>query len=163
MGGYFEPAGEELLDIAQDVLEKHHPFLAKQARFGFAFLSEAPKRKGRKILAQVSLVPARTKFHLSLDYLIWVAHDEWDKLGEVSRRAVLDHEFCHCAMNDNSDWTTRDHDIQEFTEIIERYGLWNSGLVRLSDVIQGALPLEDEQETEGTVVAAPVSAFVELA
>lgn len=159
---YFEEADEDLLTLAEEVMDTHHKLL-KRARIGFAFLSEAPTRKGRKVLAQVSLVPDAVEFHLQLDYLLWVARDEWDAMNGMERRAVLDHEFCHCDLKENGDWGLRDHDVQEFIEIIHRHGLWNNGLVELGHVVQGVLPLEEMSAgSEGRIVAAPILAFAEV-
>lgn len=158
MGGFFEEADDELLRIAQEVIDEFHPML-RQARFGFVFQDKVPKRKGAKVLAAVSLVSPKIKVYLDFDYLVWVAKDEWDIMGDEDRVALLDHEFCHCCLNENFEWATRDHDVQEFVAIIERHGLWTGELRRMGDaVVQARLPFE-ERVPKGAVLAAPVSAF----
>lgn len=159
---YFEEADEVLLEIATYVIERYHPKL-RGANFGFAFRSEAATSRGKRILAAVSKVSATVKIHVDFDYLIWVAKDAWDHMTHEKRAALLDHEFCHCVQNDNFEWTMRDHDIQEFVEIIERHGLWTNDLHRMAEAVQEYLPgisgNLDLGTEEGAVTAAPVSMF----
>lgn len=160
MSGYFELADDGLLSLAQNVIDTYHPYLKQAgARFGFVFRSEPQKRKGSKVLAAVSVVSSQVKMHLDLDYLIWVSRDDWDDMSEKQRIALLDHEFCHCCMNEKFEWSTRDHDIQEFSIIIDRHGFWNDGLLRVAEVVQGHLPLIHDEKHESSVVAAPVAAM----
>lgn len=157
---YFEEADEELLELAREVIRKSHSRLLK-ARFGFAFRSDAPVRKGTSVLASGSLVSRQIQVHLDLDYLVWVAGPEWDTMSLEHKTALLDHEFCHCYRKDNMDWGLRDHDIQEFLAVIERHGLWRHDLQRLAEVIQGYLPGLEVMEPEGAIVAAPAAMFHE--
>lgn len=158
---YYKPADEELLETARRVIaevESHQPL--SRAKIGFAFRHEAPERNGKKVLAQVRKVSDQIKHHLELDYLIWVAEDEWDKMDAETRFAVLDHEFCHCYFDWDRGWSTRDHDVQEFIDVIYRHGIWRKDLVPLAAVVQMHMPLSLDEEGElGGVVAVPVTAF----
>lgn len=157
---YFEPADEELLELAREVIEQSHPHL-RAARFGFAFRNEAGTRHGFQVLASVSVVSPLQKVHLNFDYLIWVAFPDWTIMSAEKRVALLDHEFCHCRPKDNGEWGICDHDVQEFLAVIKRHGLWRYDLQRLGKVIQDHLPGLDATapEGEGAIMAAPAGLF----
>lgn len=69
-------------------------------------------------------------FVIVISYPVWVALDKSKKL------ALIDHELSHCGVdkefddNDNCAITLKmiPHDIEEFTAIVERHGMWQSSL-----------------------------------
>lgn len=152
----YREADEELLTLAQEIIARWHSHL-QQARIGFVYQDTASTRKGRQILASVRLINAHLQAAgLPFDYLVTVAKDEWNQSDHERRVTILDHEFCHCAFDrEKWVWTTRDHDIQEFREIVARHGLWTRDLRYLGQVLQERLPLEDEPVT-GAVGAVSV-------
>lgn len=142
----WEKAPEDVIELAKELIEKHHPHL-RSAKIGILFRSEAPMRKGRRTLGKAGKVTPRWKPLLEerLDFVIWLAADWWlDELDSRQQKALLDHELCHCILGDNG-WTTRGHDIEEFNVILERYGPWREDLertVRAIDTYQMRLGLE---------------------
>ena len=70
----------------------------------------------------------------------------------MRRKALIDHELCHIIANPNTgSWTTKAHDINEFNEIIERYGLWSNDLMAVGPTVAKALQLEMPAITEVTI------------
>ena len=134
--GDWEKASPALLSLAIDIIRKYHPALA-QARIGFVFRKEADQKNGKTILGKATKVSPKMKIHTGLDFLIWIAMDIWNQADERRRRALVDHELCHC------DWVgepkLRLHDIEEFTCIVERYGLWTLDLFRAKDAFEKAV------------------------
>lgn len=62
--------------------------------------------------------------------------------------ALLDHELCHAAPSLDDEtldvkydergrpvWRVRKHNIEEFTEVVERHGLWKKDLERFAEAI----------------------------
>lgn len=153
MATEWEVAPQEVIDLAEKLIEKHHPKL-RSARIGILFRSEAPIRNGKLTLGKASKVTPRWKPLLEepLDFVIWLAADVWlDELDSRQRKALLDHELCHCTLGDNG-WTTRPHDIEEFNEILERYGPWRDDLrrtVKAIDTYQMRLGLEVSDMIKG--------------
>jgi hypothetical protein len=48
----------------------------------------------------------------------------WLKLNEVQRRALVEHELCHCDTTpDAMEACLRPHDVEEFRAVVARYGL----------------------------------------
>lgn len=83
---------------------------------------------------------------------IEIALDTWggtDRFGErwgltdAQRIALIDHELCHCEVDDDGNLYARPHSIEEFTEIIERHGLWKGDVKEFARAAKTAkeLPL----------------------
>lgn len=118
---YFR-ASKEMVDLVTEVREMHHEPLA-DARIGIIVRGVAPQIKGKRGMAKVRKVSAEEQLFMPYDFLIWFADDIWQELNAFQRRALVDHELCHCR------WTNEKpklvgHDLEEFRCIIERYGFW---------------------------------------
>jgi len=90
------------------------------------------------------------------DFLIWVSYEDWMAMSPTKRKALIDHELCHCQYDsDERKATVRPHDIEEFAEIIERYGFWSVGLQDAAPAIEKARQMSLPGTTRsGEVVAA---------
>ena len=130
---------DEVIEMAQDLIEQYHPMLT-DARIAIVFRDEAPSSKGRLTLGVASIINSKWRPLLNdkFDFLIWLAHDQWTMMDKRKRRALLDHELCHCIFGKNG-WTIRPHDIEEFHCIIQRHGLWNEDAQQMALAIQGQL------------------------
>ncbi len=168
MGAFYEPATEDLLRTAERVRSLWHEERLAGADIGFVFRIEPPKRDGQVVLAQVTKVPALMATETDLDYIVWVARDEWDGLDEARRMALIDHELCHCVAGKSGGWSTRGHEVNEFVQVIERHGLWSRTLARVGEALQEELPAFKQMREalargDGRIVAASVTAAVEAA
>ena len=157
MATEWEQAPEEVVELMQELIRKFHPTLVN-ARIGVLFRETGLMKNGRLTIGSASKVTGKMQALLDepLDFLIWVAADWWlDEATPKQRRALLDHELCHCALGDNG-WTIRGHDIEEFAVIVERYGLdWRGDDIseRFARAVQQKqLPFQ-EPEYSGSVVA----------
>jgi len=126
-----------VLSLAQEIIHLFHKDLA-DARVGFVFRSEGSASQGKTVWAKAAKVPPKLTPLLDLDFVVWIAEDIWEKLDIQKRRALIDHELCHC------DFLTgmpkmKAHDIEEFQCIIERYGFWNVDLFRLKPTFEKAI------------------------
>lgn len=127
-----------VLDLASGIIEAHHPSLL-DARIGFIFRSEAQIGNGREIWGQAQKVSNKLKVYLDFDFLIWLAADAWASLTLNQKKALIDHELCHC-LYDEGKISLRPHDIEEFTEIVDRYGLWRVDLEKMAQSMRDAIP-----------------------
>lgn len=59
------------------------------------------------------------------DFIITFDVAEWKALTEAQRRALVDHELCHCAVGDNG-WRVRAHDIEEFRAVLNGTAFGNT-------------------------------------
>jgi predicted metallopeptidase len=155
----YKEVTHEVIHLAEELIRTVHPLLS-ECRIGFVFRDEAGTSGGKTVLAKTGKVPDKLKPLLQdeLDILIVIAEDQWTTLESEQRRALIDHELCHIAMGNNG-WTIRAHDIEEFGEIIQRYGLWNYSLYSQQKTLANAaaqmpLPLQvDVSYTKGSLVA----------
>ena len=71
------------------------------------------------------------------DYIMTVSLDVWNDLNPNQRTALVDHLLTRCvAVEDpktgETKYKIRPPQVQEFAEIVERYGTWNDGLVEFN-------------------------------
>ena len=135
-------ASPSVLHFAENLIHNFHPAL-KAARIAFVFRSEAQKMGERWILGQCTKVPVKFQPYLEYDFLIWLSEEDYVKMDDLQREALIDHELCHCKFGTNG-WTVRPHDIQEFSDVIRRHGVWSPDIRRIEsafeDYKQSGLP-----------------------
>lgn len=131
---------ETVVELAKELIEKYHKPL-KNARIGLLFRDEAPISNGKATLGRASKISDKWKPLLKDRYhfMIWLAYDRWQMLDNRSRRALLDHELCHCIMESDGKISIRPHDIEEFNDVIQRHGLWNVDAQQMALAVQGKL------------------------
>lgn len=80
-------------------------------------------------------------------FVIEIASDMWgtdDELGnrfglsDAQRVALVDHELCHCTVNEDGVPTLLHHDVEEFGQVVERHGLWKPDLAWFARQTSGA-------------------------
>lgn len=153
MAEYFK-VGPDVITLAEELIEAHHPKLVS-ANIGIIFRDEAPTSGGKSVYGKASKVSAQWRPLLSqeYDFIIWLAHDIWKGvLTKHQRRALLDHELCHCTSEDGS-FKLVGHDVEEFNVIVRRYGLWRPSLKEMDHAIQGRLDFDELESRNGRVTA----------
>lgn len=91
-------------------------------------------------------------------FFIFVNDDIWAAMSPMQREALVDHELCHIkrsrteqlnpetgevkliwANKDNPDnWSVREHDVEEFSDVIHRHGLWETGIEKFAVAVRKA-------------------------
>lgn len=82
---------------------------------------------------------------LQYDFALEINRDFWPKLTDLQRRAIIDHELCHCIRQDKG-WAITGHDVEGFGSNIRRYGLYMEDLAAFGKAVRQApdqLTLED--------------------
>ena len=90
------------------------------------------------------------KFFSGFDYLIEMSGELWDTLDDKTKAILMEHELKHVCpvMNEKSgewEFKLRDHDVQDFSSIIKKYGVDWISTVKLS---VASLYEIDEQEVK---------------
>jgi hypothetical protein len=146
----YSKARGDVVALVQAVIEQHHPDLAG-ARIGVLMRETAPKVGGiRRIYGKARKVSAEQYPFMPYDFVIWFAEDVWAELNGLQRRALVDHELCHCTVTPEEEARIQRHDMEEFYVIIERYGFWWPFAQEAEQVFQARLGLEG---TAGAVEA----------
>lgn len=61
------------------------------------------------------------------DYIIEISKEIWDLLSETSRKLLVLHECMHIKVTYKKDgepiYSTRPHDIEDFSELVQKYGV----------------------------------------
>jgi len=129
----------DVVSTATKLIRDYHPDL-DEANVGFLFRDKAQKSGDRVVLGKASKVQDRLKPFLDYDFIIWIAQDVWEgELSMAQREALVDHELCHCTMDDNGKPKLKHHDIEEFNEVVERHGIWKDDLKTFAGIIEEAL------------------------
>lgn len=118
--------------LLTDLVSKHHTDIAEAE---IALVYEHGIKKdcdGHLVWGRAKKVgPLEHQFR-EHDFTILLNAEVWATLPEKGKRALLDHELCHCGAktNDAGDTTyyMRRHDLEEFVEIVRRHGLWKADL-----------------------------------
>lgn len=152
--------------IGEELIAKYYPDIVDSGcRIEWLFQSEAAKKGGKLVLgtckkisgeaAYLSQVGTPSEGYVEPKYLsyyrIAIAEDCWQELSESQRAALVDHELQHILLDHDDDegWTlkTQGHEIEEFSDVIKRHGLWEPGLAWFARVTSKQWTLFDEAET----------------
>lgn len=137
----YTKAPEEVLHLAAEIIEQYHPELEGGA-IGFIMCDVTKTKNGKKILGTASKIPPKIQPFLDLDFLIVLDYAFWVHALEIQKRALLDHELCHCGYSEKDGEETakiNPHDFEEFAVILTRYGLWNLDLQEAREAMDQAL------------------------
>ena len=74
-------------------------------------------------------MPEQWQYLTGLDLVVTINKVAWPALSARQRVALVDHELCHFEkdVDDGGDpkWLLVGHDVEEFTGVIQRHGLWS--------------------------------------
>lgn len=120
---------EEVQEIAARLINDVHDHLA-EARIIYLFRAGDWKSKGKVTLGQAGKVPEQWQYLTGHDLVVIINGDAWPALSDRQKVALVDHELCHFekTITDGGDpkWCLVSHDVEEFTGVIQRHGLWSS-------------------------------------
>lgn len=135
---------EQPARIGRALIDELHTHLVN-ARIGYVFREKMADRD-RVTLAKASKVGAKLQYFSNLDFLIEVNWEAWVELSHEARVALMDHELCHFDREENDEtgavsWVMKSHDVEEFGQIVTRWGLWRPDLERFGKVVSEQLEL----------------------
>ena len=139
--------------LAEEIRMKHHDHL-HDAEILFLLTKKASPKGGRVSYGKTKLMNGLVKYLARADFIIIIMAPIWDQADLKKRRAMVDHELCHCSYDEdvegNRTWTIRHHDVEEFTKVIDRHGLWQEQLQDFGQAVgrQLELGLNDKGEAK---------------
>ncbi len=167
MGTQFQNA-PEVRRIANKLIGQHHRHLLG-LRLEYVFISKTDKdgvqqpieSKGKQTWGRAKKVSglnaylARERgdgdeeFEGDDFFVIEISLYAWQRISEEQMLALVDHELCHCALNpDSGTPEIRPHDVEEFSEIVKRHGLWRADVEQMIKIGAEKLPLFAAQEAQ---------------
>lgn len=139
----YSKAPEEVLSLAAELIEAYHEKLEGGA-IGFIFREDIQMKNGKRVLGSAAKVPAKVRPFVDLDFIITLDAMFYSGAPELQRRALIDHELCHCDYSEEGDADVPKlvgHDFEEFAAIIRRYGLWSPDLQEARDSFELSLQM----------------------
>ncbi len=135
----------EIKDLAAAVIEAYHPHL-QDASIAYLLRRGTWKSKGQVITGKAAIAPEQWRLLSGCDLLLVINESVWDVLGNKGREVLLDHELSHftppaAEKTGNLHWKIREHDLQEFSEVVKRHGVCTGDHRRLVEAA-GQLDLE---------------------
>lgn len=107
-----------------------------------------PDKDAHIVLGRCVKTSDLQKEYAEFDFIIVLNREFWQDFTEQQRLALMDHELSHAASSEDEDgeqkedergrkvWRLRKHDIEEFSDVIERHGLYKKDLERFAEAIR---------------------------
>jgi hypothetical protein len=146
--------GKPMYELLWSILDEHHEELGRtEPRIVLAWATAwKPDVDGRLVLGKCKKVSDLDRELAPFDFVILLNRDFWlnPRVTTLQRRALLDHELCHCAItfDENGDpkvdergrtvYRTRKHTIEEFTEVVNRYGCYKNDIEAFAQALARA-------------------------
>jgi hypothetical protein len=134
-GAKFHEA-DQARELAAVLIPAFHTELTR-ARIAFLFKENHTK------LGEAKRAGAQLVFLAHRDFIITFDWTRWHGLQMLQKVALVDHELEHCTTDEDGNWECRDHQVEEFGNIVRRYGLWHGGLRSFAKAVQYALEQPD--------------------
>jgi predicted metallopeptidase len=125
MSAHYE-LSDELSELVQKVLKAYdNQFWHIQYS---DILCAEEYNKTPKFIAKIRLLDGALNLLSDKKVVIEIARQNWDGLTENQRLVVVYHELCHLSFDyEHNCYKLRDHDIEDFIEIVKPLGLgWAS-------------------------------------
>jgi predicted metallopeptidase len=125
-------ADEVVEEIGKALISQFHTHLAT-AKVCYLFRTKAKTNGSKVILGTASRMSDKLKALADFDFIIEIGYDEWRNLNITQKQALIDHELCHCGGEEDPQtgamkWKILPHDLEEFREIVGRYGFWKTDI-----------------------------------
>jgi hypothetical protein len=125
--------------LMRELITAHHEHLL-DARIALAWRHGLkPNKDGQLVLGKAHKASDLSRELAAYDFVIMLNFDAWIQMEAPMRRALVDHELCHCQVAMDGDkvqmdtkgrkvYRIRKHDIEEFREIVARHGTYKKDL-----------------------------------
>lgn len=143
------PGNNPAYKLLYSIRKKYHTEL-KKAKIALAWrIALKPDKDGHLILGMCHRTSDLLKEFADFDYIILLNKEVWNdaEWSEKEKKALLHHELCHAApiLKDDGHqkrderkrrcWRLRHHDIEEFREVVEHYGVWKKDLELFAEAL----------------------------
>jgi hypothetical protein len=123
---------EQAAAIGAVLVDAVHTDLAK-ASIAYVFREKMTTRD-RVVWGKASKASGEIEFFNGYDFVLKFNWVQWRNLSAMQKVALVDHELSHCGHEEDEKtggdkWVMVSHDIEEFSGIVKRWGLWRPDLV----------------------------------
>lgn len=145
----YSPA-PEVAKIAADLIPVFHAHLVENIRIDYVFTDKITKKGNKEVWGTMRKISALNAYLASDDnskkhgvtesfFVMVISEPIWNKLNDKQKRALVDHELCHAKVDVDEEGNYKlkivPHDMEEFTEIVKRHGLWAEDVTEIAKVI----------------------------
>lgn len=138
----------EVETIANDLILRYHQHLIDyNVRIEYVFVDKTPKSNGYEVwgtckkISNLNAFLANSQSGSDPFFVITISEPVWEVLPQNARIALVDHELCHAwaEVKESEDddesvkLSTNPHDLEEFTCIVRRHGLWRDNVQTFVD------------------------------
>lgn len=124
---------EKFAKIGADLIKKEPSLLnIKNSQATIVYLTSELKKKNKDkyVCAECEKVPEKYKWSIPADYTITVFLPNIEGFTEKQEKILIFHELLHinitCSREESESYELRNHDYDDFKEIIDRFGTdWN--------------------------------------
>lgn len=120
---------EEYARIGQDLIDTE-PSLAhiKESQATIVYLSSEHEKKsgGKIVFGECEKVPQKWKWAVPCDFTITIYEPNVERFTDEQMRILIFHELLHVVITKDGNeesYSVKPHDVEDFREIIERFGL----------------------------------------
>lgn len=119
-------------DIARKLIGKYHEHLINAAikylkRYGNWVVSKKVR------LGNAEKCSGKYKHLTGYDFVITVNGAFFDSMKLTQKEALIDHELCHCGVNDDDEYCIWLHDVEDFSAVVHRHGLWQEDVQKFAE------------------------------
>jgi len=149
-------------ELAGPLIAEHHAHLT-DARILFLFTTAKRKKANRVVLGTAARLGVVARYLSSglesidtgYDFMILLSEKQWSSLKAAQRLALVDHCLCRCGQRvtvntrtgaETVTWCTLAPDVEEFSAVVERHGLWLKSQQEFHKRAGRQLPLEEDVE-----------------
>jgi hypothetical protein len=134
MGDKFWKAGTDVMATVSDLIAKYHPHLALCDDEIAVLFKEKAAIQGEVVIAGKT-AKASELFGILGDikwkFIITLAADQWTKMSDAEKVALLDHHLCACKSEENKSngnytYKVVPPDVYFYKGELERHGLWRT-------------------------------------
>jgi len=115
-------APQEIRDMADAIQNAHHGELDGLS-IVYVMNPREQKKGSHVILGKAAKQSPLQRLLHNFDFAIVISAPRWVTLTEPQQKALLDHELCHCGVDDDGKPVMVEHDIEEFSAVVERHGM----------------------------------------
>lgn len=104
------------------------------------------ERNGKITLGKASKAGGKVRYFGEVEFIIDFNWSWWQRLTPRERIALVDHELTHCGAVEDKP-TMIPHDVEEFSVIVRKWGLWKPDLEEFGKAVTDAAQMSLFQTT----------------
>lgn len=143
-------APQQIKAMAEEIRAEHHSDRLAAADIVYVVVPGDRKAKGKTVLGAAKKLGKIDRLLSKVDFIIQLPWGAWQRMSDDQRVAVLDHELSHCGSKLKGDgtvtWVVLPHDVEEFSAVLERHGIYKGDLTEFCTVaghaVQKAIAFE---------------------